>query len=160
MKKILVLSDSHGKLNPMLMAVEAESPDLIIHLGDCWEDAGRLKAKYPQIPMERVPGNCDYSNEQAERIIVVEGKRLFICHGHTFNVKMGYLNLELKSEELGVDATLFGHTHRAYYESNNGITFLNPGSIGSPPFETPASYGILEIDGCTDTLRYDVRFLE
>lgn len=160
MKKILVLSDSHGKLNPMLMAVEAESPDLIIHLGDCWEDAGRLKAKYPQIPMERVPGNCDYSNEQAERIIVVEGKRLFICHGHTFNVKMGYLNLELKSEELGVDATLFGHTHRAYYENNNGITFLNPGSIGSPPFETPASYGILEIDGSTDTLRYDVRFLE
>lgn len=159
MKKILVLSDSHGKLNPMFLAVEAASPDLMIHLGDCWEDAGRLKAKFPQIPMERVPGNCDYSNEQAVRIIEVEGKQLLICHGHTFNVKMGYLNLELKSEELGVDAALFGHTHRVYYEYHNGILFFNPGSIGSPPFETPASYGILEIDGSTDTLRYDVRFL-
>lgn len=160
MKKILVLSDSHGRLNDMFLAVQTESPDLIIHLGDCWEDAGRLKERYPQIPMERVPGNCDYAYEQAERVIAVEDRRLLICHGHTLNVKTGYLNLELRSKELEADIALFGHTHQAYCENKNGILFLNPGSIGSPPFRIPASYGILEIDGGVSGLRYDVRFLE
>ena len=36
--KILVLSDSHGAVSPMEQAVEQTSPDLILHLGDCWRD--------------------------------------------------------------------------------------------------------------------------
>ena len=34
--KILVLSDSHGAVSPMEQAVEQTSPDLILHLGDCF----------------------------------------------------------------------------------------------------------------------------
>lgn len=40
--KILVLSDSHGAVSPMEQAVEQTSPDLILHLGDCWRDGERL----------------------------------------------------------------------------------------------------------------------
>ena len=32
--KVLVLSDSHGNLTNMVRAVEAESPHMIVHLGD------------------------------------------------------------------------------------------------------------------------------
>ena len=35
---ILVLSDSHGAVAPMVRAVELARPDLILHLGDCWRD--------------------------------------------------------------------------------------------------------------------------
>ncbi|MCM1106762.1 MAG: metallophosphoesterase [Blautia sp.] len=160
MKKILVLSDSHGNLNNMVFAATAVSPDMIIHLGDCWADAGQLKRKFPTIPMERVPGNCDYEHEFLERVLLIEGKRVLLCHGHTFNVKAGYLALELGAKEREVDAALFGHTHRVFYETHNGITLLNPGSIGSPPYGVPPSYGILEIDGGTGAMSYDVRYIE
>ena len=33
-KKIVVLSDSHGNIQPMLDVVRFEKPDLILHLGD------------------------------------------------------------------------------------------------------------------------------
>lgn len=160
MKKILVLSDSHGEVARMYSAVQEVHPDLVIHLGDCWEDAMRLKQRLDGIPMECVPGNCDYVYEQAVRVLLIEGKKVMICHGHTFHVKAGYLNLELAAKERGADAVLFGHTHRLYYETNNGITFLNPGSIGSPPYGVAPSYGILMIDGDAGTITYDTKLCE
>lgn len=160
MKKILVLSDSHGNVNNMVLAVRSASPDLIIHLGDCWSDAQKLRLKFPGIPMEQVPGNCDCNQEFQERELLIEGKRILICHGHTFNVKAGYLNLEYAAEDRKVDAALFGHTHRVFYDVHNRITYLNPGSIGSPAFGVPPSYGILEVDSFTGRITEDVFYLE
>ena len=62
--KILVLSDSHGNISNMEAAVEREQPRMILHLGDCWRDAERLAERYPEIPMEHVPGNCDCRPEE------------------------------------------------------------------------------------------------
>ena len=59
MKRILVLSDSHGNVNNMVTAVGRLHPDMIIHLGDCWADAEQLHRKFPMTVMEQVPGNCD-----------------------------------------------------------------------------------------------------
>ena len=68
--KILVLSDSHGAVSPMEQAVEQTSPDLILHLGDCWRDGERLHDRFPSIPLEQVPGNCDSRpTEPAERLL-------------------------------------------------------------------------------------------
>ena len=104
MKRILVLSDSHGNVNNMVTAVGRLHPDMIIHLGDCWADAEQLHRKFPMTVMEQVPGNCDCRQEVQERILLIEGKKILICHGHTFNVKAGYLNLEYAAEERKVDA--------------------------------------------------------
>ncbi len=87
MKRILVLSDSHGNVNNMVTAVGRLHPDMIIHLGDCWADAEQLHRKFPMTVMEQVPGNCDCRQEVQERILLIEGKKILICHGHTFNVK-------------------------------------------------------------------------
>ncbi len=160
MKRILVLSDSHGNLNNMFVAVRNEMADMVIHLGDCWADAERLRAKCPGILLEQVPGNCDCRQEFQERILLVEGKKILICHGHTFNVKAGYINLSYAAQERQVDAALFGHTHQVYYTVHNHITFLNPGSIGAPAYGVPPSYGILEVDGLTGQISHDVRYLE
>ena len=86
--KILVLSDSHGAVSPMEQAVEQTSPDLILHLGDCWRDGERLHDRFPSIPLEQVPGNCDFRpTEPAERLLELRGKRILLCHGHTYGVK-------------------------------------------------------------------------
>ena len=46
MKRILVLSDSHGNVNNMIYAVKETDPDMIIHLGDCWTDAARYARRH------------------------------------------------------------------------------------------------------------------
>ncbi|MCR5676597.1 MAG: metallophosphoesterase [Agathobacter sp.] len=160
MKKILVLSDSHGEVDAMVQAVHLEKPDMVIHLGDCMRDATRLKQQCPEIVLEQVPGNCDLSMDVCTRVLLVSGMPIMICHGHEYGVKMGLLGLRLKAEELGVKAVLFGHTHRVFYEDLNGIIYLNPGSIGSPPYEISPSYGILTVDGQNEKIRYDVKYLE
>ncbi len=160
MKNILVLSDSHGNLNNMILAVKRMQPDGIIHLGDCWADAEQLRKKFPRIPMEQVPGNCDGEHGFLERVLEIEGRRVMICHGHTRNVKAGLFLLELAAQEQNADVVLFGHTHRVFYDRHNGLTILNPGSIGAPGGGNPPSYGTLALDEGSGLAEIDVHFLE
>lgn len=41
---------------------------------------------------------------------------------------------------------LFGHTHRIFYEQHNGLSMLNPGSIGEPRYPGKPSYGRVIIE--------------
>ena len=85
---VLVLSDSHGDVEAMAQAVEKTNPDLIVHLGDCWRDAEELRMLFPRIPMEQVPGNCDFRpGEAAEKLVFWDGLRVLLCHGHTYGKK-------------------------------------------------------------------------
>ena len=146
MKKLLILSDSHRNIQHMVEAVEIEKPDMIIHLGDHYRDAMQLAARFPDIPLEAVCGNCDFDRETEEKVILVENKRIFLCHGHRYHVKSGYLNLQYAAREKEADLVLFGHTHRIFYEQHNGLSMLNPGSIGEPRYPGKPSYGRVIIE--------------
>ena len=88
--RILVLSDSHGCVEPMEQCVERVQPQVILHLGDCVRDAQRLEERYPDIPLLGVPGNCDYGGlDQPERLTELGGVRILMMHGHTRRVKSG-----------------------------------------------------------------------
>jgi hypothetical protein len=141
--KLLVLSDSHGMVEPMAQAVETTKPDMILHLGDVMRDGQRLHELFPDIPFEQVPGNCDLgATEQAEKILFVEDKRVLMCHGHTLHVKDTLILAEDRAHELNADLFLFGHTHKIYAQTHNGVAMLNPGSIGDHFYPT---YGVAEI---------------
>ena len=56
MKRVLVLSDSHGNVGNMIRAVKREEPNMILHLGDCVVDADALRREFPHITMVNVPG--------------------------------------------------------------------------------------------------------
>ena len=143
--KILVCSDSHGNLDNLVRAVEREAPDRIYHLGDGWRDAQRLHVQFPDIPLEQVPGNCDWSVQSpAELLLTVRGKRILLCHGHTYGVKQSLLNAGYAAEEQDLDLFLFGHTHKPLVDRRGQTWFLNPGSIGD--FHRP-SYGVVTLDG-------------
>ena len=102
--KILVLSDSHGNIDNMIQAVERESPRAIFHLGDCWRDGQRLHQRFPELPFEQVPGNCDFlSQEAAERLVCLEDKRILLCHGHTYGVKQSLIAAGYAAEEQNLD---------------------------------------------------------
>ncbi len=134
--KIMVFSDSHGNVDNMVRAVERErggAPDLLIHLGDGWRDAEALHERFPQLPLEQVPGNCDLGRfEERERLLLLGDFRIMICHGHTLGVKSSLLRAQLTARERGADALLFGHTHVPYIDFHEGVWLVNPGSIGDP----------------------------
>lgn len=158
--KILVLSDSHGNVENMKSAVEQEKPDMIIHLGDCQSDALQLKALYPDIPLEGVPGNCDSSMDPAERVLMIEGKRVFILHGHTRGVKMMLFRLQMAAKEKEADLALFGHTHMVHYDYHNGVQYMNPGSIGAPGHGNPPSYGVLYIEEGRVEIKQEIKYID
>lgn len=140
---VLVVSDSHGDVENMCRAVELTRPALLLHLGDGWRDAEALARRFPDLPMERVPGNCDFrADERAERIVEIEGRRVMLCHGHTLGVKTD-LGMFLRAAlEYGADAALFGHTHKPFVDIRRGVVLLNPGSIGN---RVRPTYGTLTI---------------
>ena len=128
---ILVLSDSHGCISNMELAVEKVSPDMIFHLGDCWADAEALREQYPHIPFHHVPGNCDFRPlEAAEELLCVQGVRILLCHGHTYGVKQTLLRAGYRAQEADLDLFLFGHTHMPLVDKKGKTWFVNPGSIG------------------------------
>ncbi len=139
--KILVFSDSHGVLRYMEEAIRREWPDQVLHLGDCVPDFEALKDEFPDIPMTGVPGNCDYGAEgPLTRILMLEGQKVFMTHGHRYGVKSGYLRAVYAAREQAADVLLFGHTHRPECFQEGPLWVLNPGAAGT------GSYGILYLD--------------
>ena len=142
--KLLVVSDSHGNLEHMIRAVEQESPHIILHLGDGWEDGVQLGKLFPHIPLHQVAGNCDFRpTEPIEQLLFIEDKRILICHGHTYHVKQSLIHAAYTAEEQNLDIFLFGHTHHPLVEIRGKTLFFNPGSIGDHlhPF-----YGIITLE--------------
>ena len=160
MKRVLIMSDSHGNVENMVTAVEKENPDMIVHLGDCVTDAVRLNNRFPQITFANVPGNCDFSQGDTERLLDIDGYKVLMCHGHTYGVKMSYLHLEKHAKDVGADLALFGHTHKIFYDKHNGLAMMNPGSIGAPQWGNLPSYGIITFDKEHDIMDLDVDYIE
>ena len=136
--KILVFSDSHSCPNRILKAVNAHNGkcDLIIFLGDGLKDLDVISTKYPEIPIIKVKGNCDYfssSDVLEESILDLDGIRVLITHGHKHGVKYGYETIIRYAYELEADAVLFGHTHvpcdKIEYVEDKKIHLFNPGSV-------------------------------
>ena len=153
--KILVLSDSHGNTDHMEQAVLDASPQMIFHLGDCWRDGELLHQRFPEIPLVQVPGNCDYRpQEPTELVLDLEGKRILLCHGHTYGVKTSLLSAGYAAEEKNLDLFLFGHTHRPLVDKRGKTLFLNPGSIGDHiyPFYAVVTLDSGHLDGHIEAL--------
>ncbi len=125
MKKILVLSDTHGNLSSIerLKDIMKES-DYIFHLGDYQRDVLAFKEFSDKI--YSIKGNCDGGGEDI--VVDIEGVKLLLTHGDKYGVKHGLDKLLLKAKELGVNAVFFGHTHDAMLERCDNIYFINPGT--------------------------------
>lgn len=137
----------------MLDLIRLHRPDMVFHLGDVSRDLEPLYLEWPELKVVSVPGNCDgWTGRPLERIVEVEGVRLLLTHGHAYQVKAGLGGLIAAAREQGVDAALFGHTHRPHCEQVDGLWLFNPGSVGS---YCCADYGIITIDGDGMTCRLE-----
>ena len=146
--KILVLSDSHSSLSMARRAIWAVRPDVIVHLGDYYDDGQAIARENPEIPFHQVPGNCDrfrmMCNAPETLCYDVCGVRLFMTHGHNYWVKQGTGGLLRAARTEGAAAVLYGHTHTAdCRRESDGLWVLNPGSCS----HFGGSCGLIETDG-------------
>ena len=111
----------------MIDRLLVSKPDAVIFLGDITEDTLDIRSVFPELPLYRVAGNCDYERDDVKEC-KLGGKRFLLCHGHQYGVKTGLERLWTEGLRRQVDVVLFGHTHRQYAETRNGILYLNPGS--------------------------------
>ena len=117
----------------MLAAIEEQKPDMVLHLGDYVRDAEAIAAYFPALDLRYVRGNCDaYSHSDAEESLLfnADGVRIFMTHGHRYNVKLGYESLANAAHFSGAQLALFGHTHEADFLRMGDVTLFNPGSAG------------------------------
>lgn len=146
MKKILILSDTHGVKIKMSAAVRRFADvDMIMHLGDYSRDADYIR-KLTKKEVYNVRGNCDLgSTAEGELLLFVEGVKILMVHGHKQNVKSSLLGLALYAQEKEADAALFGHTHIPTEQYHHNVLLYNPGSLGEPRGMRP-TVGLMTVD--------------
>ena len=165
--KYLVVSDIHGVRSgaeAVLDACMKHDPDAVLCLGDVLYHGPRngVPGGYdPVLVMEKlnplwhdiicVRGNCDAEIDDmvldfpvgsAHNIILLDGRRILMSHGHIY----GPEHLPKMSEG---DVFLSGHTHIPTADVKDGIYLLNPGSVSLPKGGHPATYAILDESGFT-----------
>lgn len=146
--RIIVVSDTHGNNGPFLeKAITMEKPDMIFHLGDFVADAKKI-SKIMEIEYIAVKGNGDYAimDVNEDELLEINGKKIFLTHGHRYNVHYDTHDLYKKGLELGADLVLFGHTHMAIIEKKKDLIIMNPGSPSSPrSLDRKRTFGLITI---------------
>ena len=136
-----VISDTHGLLRPQAIEV-LRGCELILHAGDVGEEAV-LDGLRRIARVVAVRGNVDVE-PWARRLPATE---MIEAGVKTFYILHRRADLELKPGAAGVDAVIFGHSHRPAIEFCDGVLFLNPGSAGPRRFRLPVTLGRIEVKG-------------
>ena len=153
--RILVVSDTHGDFYSLKRALDAQpTAEVIIHCGDGSEQYQYIKDVYLQKQVIGVRGNCDWSSTlSATEVTEVGGKRIFITHGHMYQAKFTTMNMIYAAREEKANILLFGHTHQAMTDYNDGLYIMNPGSCSG----YYATYGVIDITPKGDIVTNIVR---
>ncbi len=135
--KVLVMSDTHGVVRPDVREY-LKNCDCIVHAGD-FDDERTLDDISEYAPIYSVRGNNDWSLTRLQRTnsFQIEGVRFFLVHD------VASLPLWLSD----IDVVVYGHSHRYYYGTRDGMTFLNPGSCSRRHFGGGLSLALMKIDG-------------
>lgn len=141
--RIVVVSDTHGNDSSLRRAILAQpQAEVVIHLGDGEEELLRAKRAFPEKMFLAVRGNCDFgSSLPGVGEFTAEGVKIFYTHGHAYGVKSGPYSIVCAARERGAQVLLYGHTHRAFTDYEDGLYMMNPGSLNS----WEATYGTLDI---------------
>ena len=135
-----LISDTHGLLRKEVVE-KLRGCDLIIHAGDIGEF--EIVEKLKNIAQtELIKGNCDKNIDTnvipEEKIIEVSGKRIYLIHD------IGKVKSDLNTEN--IDIVVYGHSHKGNIYTENGIIYINPGSVGPKRFKLPTTMAKLYIN--------------
>ena len=160
--KWMIASDLHGSAHYTRLLLEAwqrEQADRLLLLGDILYHGPRNDLPRDYDPKQvisllsplkgrvfAVRGNCDTEVDQmvlpfpilADYCVLESQNRLiYATHGHVYNLQ----NLPPLAQG---DILLHGHTHVPASQQQEGVFYLNPGSVSIPKEDSPHSYMTLE----------------
>ena len=141
--RIVLISDNH-LLKDCISVIRNMYPDAdyFFHCGD---------SEMPRYMLDGyacVQGNNDFYGEFPLHLVLHIGERNFLlAHGHRDMMYGRYDMLAKKAQKLGCDTVCFGHTHRYYDETVEGVRLLNPGSIWHNRDGSEPSYMLLRLNG-------------
>ncbi len=138
--KIGLISDTHDVLRPQARDALAGVAH-ILHAGDICES--HVLADLAAIaPVTAVRGNNDRGAwaRELQKTMRVElgGVSIYMVHN--------LAELDIDPGAAGVQAVLYGHSHKPRIEERAGVLYVNPGSAGPRRFSLPVSVGFLEIN--------------
>lgn len=143
--KIGVISDTHNFLDSKIPAL-FKGVDHILHAGDIglpWV----LSELELLAPVTAVAGNTDdpalrYS---PNKTVELAGRKFFIQHiVHPRDGEERHLR---HFAEQRLDAVIFGHTHKRFCETLDGVLYLNPGYAGRPKLGLERGVALLHCGG-------------
>lgn len=146
--KILIVSDTHHHNDNYLKVIEKVAPvDMVIHCGDI-EGSEFLIAESAGCPVQMVMGNNDFfSDLPREKEFNIGKYKVWLTHGHTYNVSMSNENIKREASERGVDIVMYGHSHRPVVDIDDDVIAVNPGSLTYPRQEGKRpSFIIMDLD--------------
>ena len=134
MKRIVILSDTHGLLRPEVLDCLSQA-DFIIHGGDI-NTQTIVDTLQGFAPLHIVRGNND--KEWAEDLphslmFAIEGVRFFLVHNKR----------DVPPNLSGVDVVFYGQSHKYACEERDGVLWLNPGSCGRRRFDQEITLAVM-----------------
>ena len=134
-----VISDTHGQVRPEALAALADC-ELIFHVGDIGKPEV-MDTLSEQAQVVAIRGNVDQGDwamaypETQE--VTVNGIRIQMVHRHQ--------DITTLLPDNPCDVILFGHSHKPFNETREGVLYLNPGSAGPRRFSLPVTVGRLRV---------------
>ena len=147
--KVGVISDTHipnrAKKIPGKIIELFSDAALILHAGDI-VDNSVIEELETIAKVEVVKGNMDEPDIPfpVKKVLNVEAIRIGLIHG--FGSPFGIRN-RIRKEFDEIDIIVYGHSHKPYNKTENGVLFFNPGTPTDKIFALYNSVGILEIKG-------------
>jgi len=150
MTRIVAISDTHAKslsVLPKALLTEISDADIVVHCGDYTSIALLKELRDLARRFIGVYGNVDTIDIRQEvskkTAFDIDGKKIGVIHPYWGGAPFG-IEEAIAKEFHNVDLILFGHTHDAWTDTINGVTFLNPGQAYSA-FMEKATAGIITV---------------
>jgi len=135
---VLIISDTHGLIREELIPL-LKKADHVIHAGDVGGFDTYKKLLGLNERFSAVRGNVDRGFGPVlpgDLEVRLGGLSLFMIH------ELGGMKFDPAGRH---DLVVFGHTHKPQYREQDGVTYLNPGSVGPRRLRLPVGYATLRI---------------
>jgi putative phosphoesterase len=139
-----IISDTHGFLDPRVETIFA-GVDHILHAGDIGNPVIELELKFIA-PVTLVLGNTDHDLNFKETEVLTLADRRILVH-HIVNPRALSDAVKERIQRHRADVVIFGHTHKKFAETIDGVFFFNPGYAGKPKFGAERSVALLDLEG-------------
>lgn len=156
-RTIVVMSDSHGD-REIVQAIKEhwqDKADLIFHNGDSELEVDDSVWHGIQV----VAGNMDFlAGYPDQQRVELDGYKIIQTHGHLQNINFTMDKLAYWAQEEEASICLYGHLHVPAAYQEDGILYVNPGSVSQPRGQIlERLYAVLSLHGQQVRIDYYTR---